>query len=88
VHPEPADRDHDQLTAWTWNPVPEPPLGSLLPRARAWEMARYRAYQARLAGHTIGEIFERTTAFLEWVAARAWSTTSQGRPAPEATGER
>ena len=33
-------------------------------RARKWEMARYRAYQAQLAGQPIGEAFSQATAFL------------------------
>jgi hypothetical protein len=78
VHPAPVYPGDDRMTAWTWNPVPEPPLESLLPRAQQWEMTRYRAYQARLAGRTVGEVFERTTEFLEWVAARAQSVISQG----------
>jgi hypothetical protein len=32
-------------------------------------MTRYRAYQAQLAGHTIGEIFVRTAEFLNLAAA-------------------
>jgi hypothetical protein len=61
-----ADRG---VTAWTWSPVPEPDLGSLPPRGQAWEMTRYRAYQAQLAGHTIGETFGRTAAFLTQASA-------------------
>jgi hypothetical protein len=38
-------------------------------------MTRYRAYQAQLAGHTIGEIFGRAVAFLELTAANAPSIT-------------
>ena len=38
-------------------------------------MARYRAYQARLAGDTIGETFERAAAFLNLTAANATSIT-------------
>ena len=49
--------------------MPGPDLGSLPPRGQAWEMARYRAYQARLAGHTIGETFGRAAAFLNVAAA-------------------
>jgi hypothetical protein len=30
---------------------------------------RYRAYQAHLAGHTIGETFGKVTAFLKLAAA-------------------
>jgi hypothetical protein len=60
-----------RITGWTWNPVPEPALTSLPPRGQAWEMTRYRGYQAQLAGHTIGETFGRVTAFLKLAAANA-----------------
>jgi hypothetical protein len=59
------------VTGWTWKSVPEPVLQSLPARAQRWEMTRYRAYQAQLAGHTIGEIFERSAAFLKLTAATA-----------------
>ena len=32
-------------------------------------MTRYQAYQAQLAGHTIGETFGRASAFLKLAAA-------------------
>jgi hypothetical protein len=60
-----------RITGWTWKPVPEPALTSLPPRGQAWEMTRYRGYQAHLAGHTIGETFGRVTAFLKLAAANA-----------------
>jgi hypothetical protein len=41
-------------TDWTWKRLPEPDLASLQSRAQAWEMTRYRAYQAQLAGRTLG----------------------------------
>ena len=63
------------ITAWTWKLVPAPALASLPPRGQAWEMTRYRAYQAQLAGHTIGEIFGRSTEFLRLAAANAPSIT-------------
>ena len=66
------------VTGWTWTSMPEPALVSLPPRARSWEMTRYRAYQAQLAGHTIGEIFGRAVAFLELTAASAPSITDIG----------
>ena len=66
--------DEGPVTGWTWKSVPEPALASS-PRARSWEMTRYRAYQAQLAGHTIGEIFGRAVAFLELTAANAPSIT-------------
>jgi hypothetical protein len=56
------------VPAWTWKPVPVPPLTSLLPRGQEWEMTRYRAYQTHLAGHAVGEIFSRATGFLRLIA--------------------
>ena len=44
---------------------------SLAPRGRAWELARYRAYQAYLAGHPIGHTFGRAAEFLNLAAANA-----------------
>jgi hypothetical protein len=55
-------------TAWTWRPQPSPGLGELAPRARQWELSRYRAYETRLAGHDIGRTFARCTAFLTQAA--------------------
>ncbi len=66
---QPSHDRHDpaagRVTGWTWKPVPEQKLAKLsLPR-QAWEKSRYQAYQAQLAGHTIGETFGRATAFLK-----------------------
>jgi hypothetical protein len=71
IHPgaSPARAGGDRITAWTWNHLPEPVLDSLPARGQDWEMTRYRAYQAQLAGHTIGEVFGRATAFLRLAAA-------------------
>ncbi|MGI8450683.1 MAG: hypothetical protein ACR2MP_26590 [Streptosporangiaceae bacterium] len=71
VRPGPgrAGTGDDRITAWTWNSLPEPALDLLPPRGQAWEMTRYRAYQAHLAAHTIGEVFGRATAFLRLAAA-------------------
>jgi hypothetical protein len=55
--------------AWRWKSLPEPALASLPPRGRAWEITRYWAYQAQLAGHTIGETFGRAAAFLKLASA-------------------
>jgi hypothetical protein len=63
------------ITSWAWKPLPEPALGSLPPRGQAWEMTRYRAYQAQLAGHTIGEIFVRAAEFLNLAAANTPAIT-------------
>jgi len=55
-------------TEWTWRSLPPPAVATLPPRGQEWEMSRYRAYQDVLAGHRIGETFERTCAFLDLVA--------------------
>jgi hypothetical protein len=57
-------------SAWTWNTLPEPDLALLPENSRDWETSRYRAYQARLAGHDVGRVFARCTAFLEQAAAQ------------------
>jgi len=60
-----------RITGWRWRPVPEPTLASLPPRRKAWEMTRYQAYQAQLAGHTVGEVFALAAAFLKLAASNA-----------------
>jgi hypothetical protein len=69
------------ITGWTWKSLPEPALGLLPPRGQAWELTRYRAYQAQLAGRTVGETFERAAQFLKLTAAQAISTTPVSAPA-------
>jgi hypothetical protein len=64
-----------RIKGWTWKPVPVPALGSLPQRAQAWEMTRYQAYQAQLAGHTIGATFGRAAEFLKLAAADVTSMT-------------
>jgi len=59
------------ITGWRWKPMPEPGLASLPRRRQMWEMTRYQAYEARLAAHTVGEVFGPATAFLKLAAARA-----------------
>jgi hypothetical protein len=60
----------DGIAGWTWAPTPEPALASLSPRGQDWELSRWQAYQAQLAGHTVGEVFGRAAAFLKQAAAR------------------
>jgi len=67
-----------RLTGWSWRPVPEPALASLAPRGRTWELARYRAYQAHLAGQPIGQTFGRVAEFLNLAAAGALSIPAEG----------
>jgi hypothetical protein len=57
------------ITAWRWKLVPQPAPGPLTPRGQAWEMTRYRAYLARLAGRAVGETFGCTAEFLTMAAA-------------------
>jgi hypothetical protein len=56
------------IADWTWRPMPEPRLAALSARGQEWEMTRYRAYQVELAGHRVGETFERAAAFLRLAA--------------------
>jgi hypothetical protein len=63
------DKGHDApITEWTWKPLQCPALDSLPPRARQWELERYRAYQEWLAGRTMGETFDRAARFLSLAA--------------------
>jgi hypothetical protein len=64
--------------AWRWRSLPEPALASLPPRGRAWEITRYRAYQAQLAGHTIGETFGRAAVFLKLASANPTAAQPAG----------
>jgi hypothetical protein len=66
-----------RVTAWVWKPMPEPELASLPRRGRAWERTRYRAYQAHLAGRTVGQTFGRATGFLQQAADAASITGGQ-----------
>ena len=67
----PLDPGQRGIRAWTWNDLPEPALASLPPRGQSWEMTRYRAYEAQLAGHRVGDTFTRATGFLKMAVARA-----------------
>ena len=61
-----------------FRPLDGPVLASLAPRGRSWELTRHRAYQAHLAGDTVGETFGRTAAFLNLAAAGALSARVAG----------
>jgi hypothetical protein len=69
------DSGTGRITGCTWEPMPKSKLASLTSHRRAWEMSRYRAYQAQLAGHTIGETFGRATTFLKLAVADAPALT-------------
>jgi hypothetical protein len=64
----PAVRDDGAGGGWVWRPLPEPELEALAPRARQWELSRYRAYQERLAERDIARTFARCTKFLAQAA--------------------
>jgi hypothetical protein len=76
IAPPAGPGDEDSVAAaWTWNRVPEPALGPLPATVRPWETNRYRAYEAWLAERTVGEVFERATAFLNLAASQAAPST-------------
>lgn len=77
----------DDSIAWAWSPLPEPDLEALTPRARQWELGRYRAYQARLAGHGIAATFARCTQFLTRAASLP-GTAWPGQAARDQAGGR
>jgi hypothetical protein len=68
----------DAITAWRWRSLPEPAVAWLSPRGRAWEMERYRTYQAHLAGHPIGETFQLAASFLKLASAGAPAVMAAG----------
>ncbi|HEX4087610.1 MAG TPA: hypothetical protein VHZ33_02775 [Trebonia sp.] len=69
----------ESAAGWAWRPLPEPALDALPPRARLWELSRYTAYQARLAGRNIEKTFARCTQFLALAAGLADGTAAPAR---------
>lgn len=78
--PRPGNR---RITGWTWKRIPEPALARAAPRGQAWEMSRYRAYRAYLAGHTIGTTIGRAVTFVALTASSGAAITN---PSERATG--
>ncbi len=76
-----ADPGNGHITGWRWKPVPAPKLTSLAPRGQAWEMTRYQAYQAQLAGRAIGQTFTQAAAFLKRAVADTPALTDPGTDA-------
>jgi len=72
IQPGPAGPDGQAglIASWTWKPVAQPALASLPQRGQEWEMSRYRAYQAQLASHPIGDTFGQAREFLLFAADR------------------
>jgi len=67
-----------RIATWTWRSLPEPVLAALPARGQEWEMTRYRAYEAQLAGHTVGETFGRAVDFLKLAAEQASPAAEAG----------
>ena len=70
IDARPGEPGDDGVAAWTWRSMPPPELPAS-PQGRAWELSRYEAYQAQLAGRTIGATFERVAAFLTLATEKA-----------------
>ena len=80
------DGEADCVGDWTWSPQPEPSCASLSVQGRSWEISRYQAYQARLAGRAVRQTFRDAASFLMMAADRATNTAAgqlsdQGRAA-------
>jgi hypothetical protein len=71
-----------QGTDWTWRPMPEPACDSLSPHGQEWELTRYQAYQARLAGHEVTQAFTLADGFLTQTAADAAELTDPAVTGP------
>jgi endogenous inhibitor of DNA gyrase (YacG/DUF329 family) len=92
VHPDGSS--DAPITEWTWRSLPPPSVAALPPRNQEWELSRHQAYQDLLAGRSVGETFNRTSAFLDLVvrtakaAAEAAEAAEAAGPADEPDGER
>ena len=53
-----------RIAAWTWRPMRKPALATLPVRSQEWELTRFSAYQAQLAGHRLEDTFGPAAAFL------------------------
>lgn len=76
IHPaaDSAGGGPDRVGGWAWSQQPEPACTQLSAQGKAWELARYRAYQTQLAGHPVGETFTDASAFLNLAASRTSDT--------------
>ena len=73
--------DNRRITGWRWKHVPEPALARLAPRGQVWEMSRYRAYQAHLAGHTLGATIGQAVTFVALTGTSAAPMINDGERA-------
>ncbi len=79
IHPaaDRADNEPDRVGDWAWSDQPEPACALLSSQGKAWELARYRAYQTALAGRAVGETFAGVATFLNIAAGRASDTETR-----------
>jgi hypothetical protein len=68
--------------ACQWREVPPPACDSLSRRGQEWELERYHAYQARLAGQPVPDVFELAAGFLTRTAALAAADFADGDAGP------
>jgi len=78
IRPGGPGAGRERLINWRWKPVPEPAFAALDSRRRGWELTRYQAYQAHLAGHAIGPTFGGAAEFIGLAAANVVSTMDTG----------
>lgn len=71
----------DLIARWVWRPQPVPSLTRLSARGQEWEMERYRAYQAQLANHPIGQTFKNASAFLQLATGSSREPLQASQPA-------
>jgi hypothetical protein len=64
--------------AWKWRSLPPPDVSGLEPRARKWELNRYQAYRARLAGRDVTAAFAWCAEFLALAARLAGGDSLPG----------
>ncbi len=65
-------------STWTWRSLPAPDVSGLGPRARKWELNRYHAYQAQLAGRDVTAAFAWSAEFLALAARLAGGESIPG----------
>jgi hypothetical protein len=53
-----------RIAVWTWRAVRKPAVATLPQRGQDWELSRFRAYRAQLAGRSIEDTFGRAASFL------------------------
>jgi hypothetical protein len=70
------------ITEWSWRPLPPPDMAAPPPKGQEWELSRHQAYQDCLAGHSVGETFNRAAAFLDLVVRTAREAAAAAAAGP------